>query len=495
MTGTLLTSFLTRIFHPDKRIENGMSDGTSTLAWTDIAAHVDAVTSFLEAKGIAANEPVILECVNSVPGALTILALLSTGATFALFPVPKPGSIEPPLPKFFRHRIRVRSSLGAKPNDVISLRDPEMFLDVHTTDEYRPLPTYSPLRRERLLLRTSGSIDAPKMVVHTHAGLLANARNAVDRLALEHSDRVLIPVPLAHMYGLGAGFLPSLCAGASIDLLEGANLLRYLDREKQFSPTVAFLTPNLCTMLVRPRAPVEHYRHVVVAGDKLHPETFHKAETIYRRVVNLYGSSELGVICAADAREKEGARDTTVGRPLPGVELHVSPQNGLADRHRDSGELLCSHPYGFEGYVDTQGEAMLESEPDLKEGWCSTRDIARIHADGLVEVLGRSDHAVKRDGRLVMLAEVERAIEKLAGVEKAAAIVAGNTNRGRGIVVCCAIRSGSDVNAQSLREACHSVLPTYAIPDEIRILTDLPTLPSGKLDRRTLQETLSTSSC
>lgn len=487
-------TFLSRILPTDVPAENGLFDGRSQIAWKDIAEPIATVSAFLRGRGIVSGEPVILESFNSIPSAVTMLALLANGTTFALFPAPKPGSVQPPLPRFFRHRIRVRSALGSGQNDALSLSDPETFLELHTVDDHQPLPTYSPLRRERLLLRTSGSIDSPKLVAHTHSNLLANARNAVNRLALEGTDRVLIPVPLAHMYGLGAGFLPSLCVGASIELLEGANLLRYFDRERHFQPTVAFLTPNLCTMLVRPRTTPEHYRHVVVAGDKLHPDTFHKAETFYRRVVNLYGSSELGVICAADARETDGARDTTVGRPLPGVELRLSTQSGSADRYRDSGELLCSHPYGFECYVDNDGECTSPDDPALQEGWVSTRDIARVHSDGLLEVLGRSDHAVKRDGRLVMLAEVERAIERLPGVEKAAAIVAGETNRGRGIVVCCALREGADVDSDALRRACHDVLPAYAIPDEIRTLAALPTLPGGKLDRRALQQSLAHSS-
>lgn len=494
LTVSSLPTFLSGLVPADAPVENGMFDGSLRLTWPSLIEPVTQIASFVQSRGIGLNEPVILECVNSVSGAATILALLASGMSFALFPAPKPGFIEPPLPSFFRYRIRVRSSLGPEQRDPISLLRPETFLDIHSVEGHRPLPMYSPLRRERLFLRTSGSIDSPKMVAHTHSNLLANARNAVARLALEPTDRVLIPVPLAHMYGLGAGFLPSLCVGASIELVEGANLLRYFDRERHFQPTVAFLTPNLCTMLVRPRSTPDHYRHVVVAGDKLHPDTFHKAEALYRRVVNLYGSSELGVISAADARESEGARDTTVGRPLPGVELRLSTQSGSADRYRDSGELLCSHPHGFECYVDNDGECIMPDDPALQEGWVSTRDMARVHADGLLEILGRNDHAVKRDGRLVMLAEVERAIEKLPGVEKAAAIVAGETNRGRGIVVYCALRADADADSEALRKACHDILPPYAIPDEIRTMAALPTLPSGKLDRRTLQQHLATSS-
>ncbi|WP_159397257.1 class I adenylate-forming enzyme family protein [Sorangium cellulosum] len=463
-----------------------MSDGTLQVDWATIDSALAAIEAFLGEHGIAADDMLALESVNSVPGALTLLALLSRGASFAFLPAPGPTAPAQPLPRFLRHRISVRSPLAEGRRGPVSLLRPETFLELRAVEDHRPLPEGSPLRRGRLLLRTSGSLDSPKLVVHTHEGLLGNALNAVERLALDVADRVLIPVPLAHMYGLGAGFLPAMSVGASVELLEGANLLRYMERERSFRPTVAFLSPNLCAMLLRPRDALGHYRHVVVAGDKLSPEAFEKAEALFRRVVNLYGSTEMGVICAADARETEGPRATTVGRPLPGVTLHLEPQPGSAEGDGSPGDLFCAHPYGFEGYVDSDGEP-LSRAADAQAGGYATRDLGRLHPDGLLEVLGRGDHAVKRDGRLVMLAEVERALERLAGVERAAVVVAGETRRGRGIVAFCTPRAGVEIEPGGLRRACQGALPAYAVPDEICLLPSLPLLPSGKLDRRALQ--------
>ena len=489
------SSFLADAFPDVLALGGALSDGKLNVAWSAIGEPLAAIEAFLIEQGIAPEDPVALECVGSVPGALALLALLARGSTFALLPAPGPAAPAQALPTFLRHRIRVRP-LAEGQGDAASLRSPETFLDIRKVDGHRPLPQGSPLRRGRLLLRTSGSLDSPKLVVHTHSSLLGNARNAVERLALSGADRVLIPVPLAHMYGLGAAFLPAMSVGASVDLLEGANLVRYLERERSFQPTVAFLTPNLCATLLRPRAAPEHYRHVVVASDKLNPEAFGKAEALYRRVVPLYGSTEMGVICAADAREGEGPRATTVGRPLPGVALRLAPQPGAARRRaagRDVGELLCAHPHPFEGYIDNDG-CTVPGRAGLEPGWYATRDLACLRPDGLVEVLGRSDHAVKRDGRLVMLAEVERAIERLPGVERAAAVVVGETLRGRGIVSFCSPREGVTVEPGPLRRACQEALPSYAVPDAIHVLSALPLLPSGKLDRRALERFLAVPS-
>jgi acyl-coenzyme A synthetase/AMP-(fatty) acid ligase len=485
-----------------------VSDGRQALAWDGVPGALDALAAFFAAQGIGPCDPVALECTSSLPGALTLLALLWQGSTVVLVPHPGHAAPSSPLPRFLTRRLRVRHSMAASAaTRAFSTSQPESFLESYPIEDHRPLAADSPLRRQRLILRTSGSLAEPKWVVHTHAGLLQNAQNAVEHLGLTSSDRVLIPVPLAHMYGLGAGFLPAMLAGASIELLEGANLIRYLERERAFQPSVAFLTPNLCSMLLRPRSAPAHYRHVVVAGDKLGAPAFHQAEAIYRRVINLYGSTEMGVICVADARQPAtSASALTVGPPLAGVRLRIEPPAGStgADASEppgepvplgytdDGGDLLCAHPYGFTGYVDLDG-APVPAEPAAEPGWYATRDLARRHDDGAVEVLGRSDHATNRDGRLVMLAEVERALARLPGVAAAAVVLAAPTLRGRAMIAFVSAHGGADLDLGQLRRAAREALPSYAVPDELRALPSLPTLASGKLDRRALEHTTATS--
>ena len=91
------------------------------------------------------------------------------------------------------------------------------------------------------------------MAVHSHTKLRENARNCVQRLTLNCDARIAIPVPLFHMYGLGAAFLPAVAVNASIDLQRGANLIRYLQREREFNPNVVFMTPVFCETLLKGR--------------------------------------------------------------------------------------------------------------------------------------------------------------------------------------------------------------------------------------------------
>jgi len=185
-----------------------------------------------------------------------------------------------------------------------------------------------------------------------------------------------------------------------------------------------------------------------------------------------------------------------VGRPLPGVQLRIEPraldeiEGDEAVAHADVGELLCAYPHLCVGYVDLHGTPIAFDSP-AHPGWYATRDLARLHADGAVEVLGRLDHATNRDGRLVMLSEVERALARLPGVARAAVVLGAASLRGRAIIGFVTGQSDVELDVAHLRRAALGVLPAYAVPDELRVVPALPLLASGKLDRRALALTLS----
>ncbi len=461
-----------------------LTDGRASLSYEALREHFATLDEFFAARDVAPGDILALECVTSVPGALSLLYLLSRGFSLVLLPPPDRTMSRAPVPRFCRHRLTVRSNLLSGSSD-ISLQRPETFLEISEAPAHHPAPDAKAYATGYVFLRTSGSIGTPKLAVYTHGRLLANALHCMGRLRLKGEDRIAIPVPLPHMYGLGAAFLPGFTAGGSLHLIEGANLLRYLEHERAYRPTVAFLTPTLCAMFLRQSSTPEHYRHVVVAGDKLKPELFEAAEARFRRVLNLYGTTEMGVIAVADASADEGPRSTTVGLPLPGIELRLVAPEEAGEVPEGAGAIVCRHPHGFEGYVEGDGGPWT-GEPPLRDGWYRTGDLGRLHASGLLEVLGREDHSVNRDGRLVLLAEVERAMEGLSGVERAITVLGRDGLRGRHILAFCSLREGYGLDASQVRSACAGLLPSYAIPDQIVVTSAIPLLPNGKVDRRAL---------
>ncbi len=132
------------------------------------------------------------------------------------------------IPKFCRYRITTENVVAGH---TVDLKRPEQFFGLveneDWADDSEGLNNASP----KIYLQTSGSTGSPKMAAHLRTKLMGNAFNCGERLGLTSEDRIAIPVPIFHMYGLAAAFLPRVVVGASIDLQKRANLLRYLEKK------------------------------------------------------------------------------------------------------------------------------------------------------------------------------------------------------------------------------------------------------------------------
>jgi len=445
----------------------GITDGQNTCPYREIPGIFDKLDDYFAKKGISTETRLVLECENSLPAALTLLYLLEKDYSFLLIP-PEKNSSE--TPAFCRFRIRTGEDRNAP--------DPDVFLHIAENSQWNG--KCSDPGDAKLYLRTSGSTGIPKLAVHSHIRLRQNALNCVERLGLSSNDRVAVPVPIFHMFGLGAAFLPCAMAGASLDLQKGANVLTYVPRERIFTPNVAFMTPIFCENLLKVRKSSRAYRLTVTAGDRFRGEgAFAKYEALFGCSVNLYGSTEMGAISASNPEDSFADRSETAGRPMNGVQICIKEDNA------DMGELWCRHESGFYGYADTEGNSIALS-PENRDGWFSTRDMGLIRKDGRIEIMGRCDHSVNRDGLLVFFADVERAMKTIKGVESVVVVSKGETSRGKGILACCVIGKNLEIKDKDIRKACFDILPGRAVPDEIVIFENFPMLPSGKVDRQQL---------
>ena len=470
---------------------NLLTDGKLICYYQDLPEVFNSLQKTLKERGVTRENTLCLEVENSLTSAIILLLLLETGYSFLLLPKPQkissPIKSEQLIPSFCRYKLTTEA---LKNNDVqeIKLTDPDKFIQIEENPQWINHNSKISDTEPKLYIKTSGSTGKPKMAVHSHHKLEGNIRNCVKRLGLNSNDRVAIPVPIYHMYGLGAAFLPSVAVGASIDLQKGANLLRYLQREQQFNPNVAFMTPIFCETLLKGRKSPRKYRLTVAAGDRFREETLSKYESRMGTVVKLYGSTEMGAISAASPDEPMEIRSQTVGLPMAEVQMRLqpSPQLGKTEEVMENlGELWCYHQYGFDGYVDNHGD-LIHQSLENQDGWFWTKDLGRILADGHLEVIGRCDHSVNRDGLLVFFSEVEQAIESISGIDSVVVVSKGESQRGKALTAYCIPGKGIEISATEIKKFCFDILPKRAIPDYINIVKSLPLMPNGKVDRQKL---------
>ena len=465
------------------RSRGTMADAMTEISAGELAIVVAQVIAVLDGRGVATTDCLSFACGNDLPSAAVLLALLASDRPFLI--LPRKASLidrdvgERAPATFCRYRLDIQRQQDASGAIVPAL--PDISIAVSQNPSWRGDLQAGPAC---FFVPTSGSTGRAKLVRHRHDRLLRAAGHCVERLGLGPSDRIALPVPIAHMFGLGAAFLPGILAGASLDLQSNANALRYLERERRFDPTAAFLTPAFGDALTRVRKVRRPYRLTVMAGDRLPTDLFDRYERLHGCLVNLYGSTELGVIAAGHPGDPPHRRRDVIGRPMPGVVIR-NEDPAIAD------VLWFRHEDGFDCYTDTDGHALREPNGSRASGACfRSNDIGQL-IDGYLSVHGRADDLVNRDGLLVACDDVAAALRGIPGIEEAVILGGEMTRRGRALIAFCVPATDALLDGAALRKACLRVLPSRAIPDEFVFLTDLPRLPSGKVDRVGLQASAS----
>ncbi|MCG8634479.1 MAG: fatty acid--CoA ligase family protein [Desulfobacterales bacterium] len=456
-----------------------VSDGDDTCRFSDIAGHFESIKKVFHRNFVGRDDPVVLSCSNSLPGALTLLYLLEEGYNFLLIGM-EPDDGAGYFPCFCRYKIV--AGYGEKKGERTGADD---YLRIIENYDHVPADLTGETG-PKLLLRTSGSTGVPKMAVHSHTMLKGNAGNCITRLGLGENSRIAIPVPITHMYGLGAAFLPGMLAGAAVDLQAGANLLRFIQRETVFNPDTAFMTPVFCETLLKGRRSSRKYKLTVTAGDRFrNKESFERYESLFGPLVNLYGSTEMGAMTAASADEPISVRSEAAGNPMDGVLIRTEKKEAVKGEGMRS-MLWCKHPYGFGGYIDESGIPLGECVRE-NDGWFCTKDLGEVLPGGSIRVFGRNDHSVNRDGLLVSFADVESGLQQISGIDSAIVVAKGESRRGKRLIACIIPEKGADTDESRVRASCFDLLPNRAVPDEIRFLKSLPLLASGKVDRQRLE--------
>lgn len=458
---------------------NTLGDLNAQIFYKDLPAYLDILENHLQAQSISHDDCVAFECQNTTASALGLLALLRRGQHLLLLPVSgtplKEPGFNPDIPAFCKFHLTISE---APP----TLSGAATLLNTYQHEQFSP-EAFGWIKTEGdrlLLLRTSGSTGSAKIVRFSHRKLLGNAANCTERFGLVAQSRVTIAVPVFHMYGLGAGFIPALIAGACINLQANTNILRFLENDRNFKPDIVYLNPTLAAMLLKGRRSKQAYTRTITAGAALPEQTYQDYKKRFGPLTNLYGSTEMGA-AATTVNHLAGDQPNYL-LPMPNVEMQIEAGSQAA---------YCAHPYGFDGYLNNQGE-MLDTIPTPY----NTGDVACFLDDGRIKLLGRQNDSTNRAGFLVQFTDVENALLSTGKVEQSIVLCSQQeTIRGPKLYAFCIAKkpigtTSSPITPQLIRQACFERLPRYAVPDEIILEIDFPLSPSGKIDRHFLQKSL-----
>jgi acyl-CoA synthetase (AMP-forming)/AMP-acid ligase II len=357
--------------------------------------------------------------------------------------------------------------------DALQVRTGARFIvdgeDVTQISEIVPSPR--PLLDDAaLIVFTSGSTGEPKGVVIGHARLAAKLDVLAHLLQLRADDTVVLPLQLTFIFGIWVSLLAA-NAGARLVLLQRFSV----EAIREHCADGATVTACVPTMLraIRAEEPfaAPALRLLLTGGEPLGAAL---GQAIAQRfpstaLYDLYGLTETGScdFCMGPRDQPEGFG--AINAPTPNVTYRIA----------DDGELQVKTPYGMLGYLD----APALTDAAFADGYFRTGDLARLRADGRVELIGRRKEIVSRGGQKIAPLEVDNLLA--AHPDVAAVLCAGvpDASVGERLHAIVVRRPGATVTEAALRAWAGERIERYKLPDAIHFHDALPLGRTGKADR------------
>jgi len=234
------------------------------------------------------------------------------------------------------------------------------------------------------------------------------------------------------------------------------------------------------------RAACARMRLFIAGSAPLLPETFEAwRERTGHTILERYGMSETIMLTSNPYRPVEARRAGTVGPALPGVQLRVVDDQGLAVSAGAIGGIQVKGPNVFKGYWRMPEKTAEEFTTDL---WFKTGDVGSIDAGGCVTIVGRSKDLIISGGYNVYPAEIEALINELPDVAESAVVGVPHPDFGEAVVALIVPKPGAAPDADGVVAALRSRIANFKVPKAAFVVDELPRNTMGKVQKNLLRD-------
>lgn len=356
-------------------------------------------------------------------------------------------------------------------------------------------------RSPMMLAFTSGTSGTSKGAIINHGVLLNTVRGATDALGVGPDDRMPMLFPTSLAVAAYPMFIPLLNGGtlATLDVRsQGLGPVGGFLAEERI--TLAYMAPTVVRFLVDALEgrTFPDLRMIALGGELVDTEVLALTTRLFgcEHVAIGYGTTETGVVSLA-VYDHDALPDTEVscGYPITDVEFRILDGGGSPVAAGEAGEVCVVSEYLFDGYwghpelnrqvLSDEHAAGTDPRAGAGRRGYRTGDIGRVGDDGALVLLGRSDTKVKVRGRFVVLGDVEAELHDLESV--ADAVVVSRERDGVTELVAYVVPSDPDhADPHAWRAALLERHEAYRVPSRWVVLDELPRLPNGKTNRRSL---------
>ncbi len=341
---------------------------------------------------------------------------------------------------------------------------------------------------------TSGTTGFPKGATLTHHNLLNNGFFVGEGCGYTEADRVCIPVPYYHCFGMGMGNLGATSHGSTMVIpapgFDPALTLQAVQDEKCTSlygvPTMfiaELALPNFADY------DLSSLRTGIMAGSPCPVEVMKRvvAEMGMAEVTICYGMTETSPVSTQTGADDDlDRRTSTVGQVHPHLEVKVvDPATGLTVQRGETGEF-CTRGYSVMlGYWND--EARTRESID-RAGWMHTGDLATMDADGYVAIVGRIKDMVIRGGENIYPREIEEFLYSHPAVADVQVIGVPDARYGEELCAWVMVRPGASLDEETVRAYCRERLAHFKVPRYVIFVEEFPMTVTGKVQKFKMRE-------
>lgn len=494
---------------PDKVF---LSGGDTAVTYAELQARADLAAARLAALGIGAGSRVVLWLPNGADfaelffacarvGAVAVMAgtrlraidirhiLDDSGAAALVF---APSFMSTDYDTMVEKAVRGRGDTVA-PVLLLSTQ-PSVAPGARALADL-PVPTVPPIFRDSdapaVVAYTSGTMGRPKGCMHSHAALVRNGAVAASLVGLSSDDRIVCPVPFAHVFGFHMGVLQTVLARATLVNAEPYDPRRLLDLTEASGGTVLYAVPTMAreTLVAQRDQPrdLRTLRLALIAGAPVSSglrRAIRSRDGLACEVSVVYGATESPTLTQLIPGDTSAQALDSVGRPTDGVELCIFAEG--TSEVQPTGQVGDIAVRGYNCMLGYLGDPKATAAKHV-DGWLVTGDIGWLDSEGYLHLVGRAGEMFLVGGFNAYPREIEAQLEMLEGVVEAVVIGVPDERLGWVPMAWVTVSQPSLGEHEVLAWAA-AELASYKRPRYAKVVESLPRTSTGKLSRVKVQQ-------